>query len=92
MAQPNNHERPELNNRSSSLEKGALKVLIVEDNLVNQRVLQKQLNNLGCVTHVANHGGEALEMLKKSRFWSGQETIGIELSVVLMDLEMPVME
>lgn len=46
-----------------------LKVLIVEDNLVNQKVLQRQLNNHGITTHVANHGGEALEILKRSTYW-----------------------
>ncbi|KAF9869623.1 hsp90-like protein [Colletotrichum karsti] len=69
-----------------------LDVLIVEDNIVNQRVLQKQLKNCGNNTHVANHGGEALDQLKRSRFWSGNEAQGFDLSVILMDLEMPVMD
>ncbi|WYZ44371.1 hypothetical protein EsH8_VII_000807 [Colletotrichum jinshuiense] len=67
-------------------------VLIVEDNIVNQRVLRKQLQNCGNNTHVANHGGEALDQLKKSRFWAGKEADGFDLSVILMDLEMPVMD
>ncbi|KAI1328996.1 hypothetical protein F5Y16DRAFT_139350 [Xylariaceae sp. FL0255] len=67
-------------------------VLIVEDNLVNQRVLQRSLRNVGNNTKVANHGGEALEVLKKSRFWQGKESSGEEISVILMDLEMPVMD
>jgi CheY-like chemotaxis protein len=45
-------------------------VLVVEDNLVNQRVLAKQLRNLGCVVSVANHGREALEFLEKTKFWN----------------------
>ena len=69
-----------------------LKVLIVEDNLVNQRVLQKQLKNIGFTVGVANHGGEALEVLKSSNFWTGKETDGDELAVILMDLEMPIMD
>ncbi|KAK5113924.1 hypothetical protein LTR62_003047 [Meristemomyces frigidus] len=69
------------------------KVLIVEDNLVNQRVLQKQLKNLGTEVHVANHGGEALEKLRQSTYWAeGDRTGKIELGVVLMDQEMPVMD
>ncbi|KAI3555855.1 hsp90-like protein [Colletotrichum abscissum] len=67
-------------------------VLIVEDNIVNQRVLRKQLTSCGNTTYVANHGGEALEQLKKSRFWAGNEAEGFDLSVILMDLEMPVMD
>ncbi|KAK7743316.1 hypothetical protein SLS62_010688 [Diatrype stigma] len=67
-------------------------VLIVEDNLVNQKVLQRQLRNVGNNTKVANHGGEALDVLKDSRFWSGKEEEGDDISVILMDLEMPVMD
>lgn len=74
------------------VDRGMLQVLIVEDNLVNQRVLQKQLRNMGFATDVANHGGEALSVLKKSHFWTGNEKTGLDLTVILMDLEMPVMD
>jgi len=67
------------------------KVLIVEDNLVNQRVLQKQLKNLGTEVHLANHGGEALEKLRQSTYWAAGGG-KLELGVVLMDQEMPVMD
>ncbi|KAL7809003.1 hypothetical protein V8C44DRAFT_366491 [Trichoderma aethiopicum] len=67
-------------------------VLIVEDNIVNQKVLQRQLRNYGNNTFVANHGREALQTLEKSRFWAGQEDEGVDISVILMDLEMPVMD
>jgi signal transduction histidine kinase len=83
--------QPESNRATSGLQL-PLDVLIVEDNLVNQKVLQKQLRNQGCTTHVANHGGEALDILKTSRFWKGNEGTGIHISVILMDLEMPVMD
>ncbi|OCL02455.1 hypothetical protein AOQ84DRAFT_182167 [Glonium stellatum] len=71
-----------------------LHVLVVEDNLVNQRVLAKQLRNLGCVVHVANHGGEALDFLQKTTHWNDAKSRveGQELSVILMDWEMPVMD
>jgi len=86
-------------------------ILIVEDNLVNQKVLQKQLHISGNRTHVANHGGEALRVLRQSRFWDEEKaamdesvqktrlaTIGTDkenkrnISIILMDLEMPVMD
>lgn len=67
-------------------------VLIVEDNIVNQKVLQRQLRSWGNNTFVANHGKEALQTLQKSRFWAGQEAEGMDISVILMDLEMPVMD
>jgi CheY-like chemotaxis protein len=68
------------------LDRGSSQVLIVEDNLVNQRVLQKQLRNMGFATEVTNHGGEALNMLNQSHFWLGN------LTIILMDLEMPIMD
>jgi signal transduction histidine kinase len=75
------------------------KVLIVEDNIVNQRVLQRQLRNLGIEVHLANHGREALQKLEQSTYWldsSGAQPADgkekLELGVVLMDQEMPVMD
>lgn len=59
-------------------------VLVVEDNLVNQKVLSKQLKGAGCIVSVANHGGEALDFLEKSHFCKDG---GEALNVVLMDLE-----
>lgn len=69
-----------------------LRILIVEDNLVNQKVLQKQLKHLGCETSVANHGVEALERLRASWFWAEGGADAVKLDVVLMDQEMPVMD
>lgn len=71
---------------------GAKHVLVVEDNLVNQKVLSKQLRMAGCIVSVANHGQEALDFLATTRFWAGRELNGAELSLILMDLEMPVMD
>ncbi|KAI9837003.1 MAG: hypothetical protein M1819_000652 [Sarea resinae] len=71
-----------------------LTVLIVEDNLVNQRVFQRQLRNVGWVVRVANHGEEALEQVKNSRLWIGRENERHlrDFGMILMDLEMPVMD
>ena len=91
-AQPGPAVRARPSRGQSFENKGSLKVLIVEDNLVNQKVLSKQLRNLGCIVHVANHGGECIDFLQQSRFWLGHETDGSDLSVILMDLEMPVMD
>lgn len=82
---------PELPFRPA-LDYSKLRILIVEDNLVNQRVLQKQLRNAGFVVDVANHGGEALDILRLSKFWSGKEVDGADLAIILMDLEMPIMD
>ncbi|KAH0416122.1 putative histidine kinase HHK19p, partial [Aureobasidium melanogenum] len=71
-----------------------ISVLIVEDNAVNQRVLQRSLKVKGYVTYVANHGQEALDFLRTTKLWKGNETspTAPEIDVVLMDVEMPVMD
>ncbi|KAF1851422.1 uncharacterized protein K460DRAFT_272704 [Cucurbitaria berberidis CBS 394.84] len=78
--------------KEAERKKTGLTVLIVEDNLVNQKVLQRQLQNHGITTKVANHGGEALEILKASTYWRDSPPNAIEIGVVLMDKEMPVMD
>ncbi|ORX86570.1 hypothetical protein K493DRAFT_291249 [Basidiobolus meristosporus CBS 931.73] len=55
-------------------------VLVVEDNLINQRVLKRQLELAGFSVGVAKHGAEALEVMRK-----------VDYHLILMDLEMPVM-
>ncbi|KAJ3145311.1 hypothetical protein HDU89_007168 [Geranomyces variabilis] len=57
-----------------------LKVLIIEDNIINQKVLRKQLDKEGVTTEVANNGLEAVEQFKKGKF-----------DVIVCDVEMPVM-
>lgn len=71
-----------------------LRVLIVEDNLINQKVLAGQLRKIGCVVSVANHGREAIEYIKKSTYYTQHEdsSTAIDIDVVLMDLEMPIMD
>ncbi len=69
-----------------------LSILVVEDNLVNQKVLCKQLRNYGYAVYAANHGGEALTFLEETKYWKANEKDGKDLSVILMDTEMPVMD
>ncbi|KAF6225924.1 hypothetical protein HO173_012696 [Letharia columbiana] len=78
----------------SSQNKGdseSFQVLLVEDNLVNQKVLCKQLQKAGCTVHVANHGQEALDFMQSSNLWTNNPG-GKAVDVVLMDLEMPIMD
>jgi CheY-like chemotaxis protein len=60
----------------------------VEDNLVNQKVLAKQLKKAGCTISTANNGLEALAHLETTEY---RILGGTPLSVILMDLEMPEM-
>jgi PAS domain S-box-containing protein len=57
------------------------RILLVEDNAVNQRVAERVLQKLGLDVTIANHGAEALERLAEGRF-----------DAVLMDCQMPVMD
>jgi len=77
-------------NQDRDVPDSELHILIVEDNLVNQRVLAKQLRNVGTNVAVANHGGEALEYLRTTRYCKTNGE-GKELTLILMDWEMPVM-
>ncbi|EMD00575.1 hypothetical protein BAUCODRAFT_61546 [Baudoinia panamericana UAMH 10762] len=78
--------------RGAEMDQATYNILVVEDNLVNQKVLRKQLEKLGHHVEVASHGGEALSYLKTTSRWSGNTSSGMHVSVVLMDIEMPVMD
>lgn len=67
-------------------------VLLVEDNLINQQILRRQLVKLGCIVHVANHGVEALDLLEKSDHWHSCPESNLKLEIILLDWEMPVMD
>ena len=62
-------------------EQGRARILLVEDNPVNQLVAKGMLAKLGCQVQVASQGAEALECLEQDDF-----------DLVLMDCNMPVMD
>lgn len=57
------------------------RVLLVEDNLVNQMVAKQLLSAMGIDAKIAENGQQALEMVQKEDF-----------ELVLMDIQMPVMD
>jgi signal transduction histidine kinase/CheY-like chemotaxis protein len=69
----------------------AIHVLLVEDNVINQQVLRKQLQRYGCVVHTANHGVDALQKLKDMNCYNDRVKDGIPVDIILMDAQMPVM-
>ena len=61
-----------------------LKILLVEDNLINQKVAIKMLAKLGYECKLANNGEEALNII---------DNLGADyFDIVLMDMQMPVMD
>ena len=70
-----------LANPHTSPEEGRARILLVEDNPVNQLVAKGMLAKLGCQVQLATQGAEALAWLEQEDF-----------DLVLMDCNMPVMD
>jgi len=62
-----------------------MRILLVEDNEMNQQVATELLTSAGATVTIANHGGEALQLFKE-----GPQPPPFD--VVLMDLQMPEMD
>jgi len=58
-----------------------LKILLVEDNLLNQRIVTFSLKKFNHEVTIANNGFEAVQIFRKNKF-----------DVILMDIMMPVMD
>ena len=57
------------------------RVLVVEDNIVNQRVAVRMLERLGLAVDVAGNGSVALQILERQRY-----------DIIFMDCQMPIMD
>lgn len=62
-----------------ALEFKSKRVLIVEDNVVNQTVMKSIVEKLGCVANISNNGQEAVDYLKQN-----------QVDLVFMDCQMPI--
>lgn len=58
-----------------------VRVLVAEDDPINQRVARRMLGSLGCTVVVASNGQEALDLLDKATF-----------DLVFMDCQMPLLD
>ena len=79
---PRNSLQSKLSHASEALEKirGA-RILLAEDNEINQEIAVELLEDIGLVVTIANNGREAVEQVEKSTF-----------DGVLMDMQMPEMD
>ena len=70
-------------------------ILLVEDNLINQKVLKNSLLRHGFSVQVSNNGLEAIKFLKTTKCWNScnmQSETQTAVDLILMDIEMPVMD
>lgn len=58
-----------------------IKLLLVEDNVLNQKLIYLTLSKYGFKIDIANNGREALKLLEDKKY-----------DIILMDLMMPVMD
>lgn len=73
-------ENPSILSNSTAKE-SIEKVLIVEDNLINQKVLKKLLDKINIPSDIANNGLEAVALFEKNDY-----------DIIFMDLHMPEMD
>ncbi len=66
---------------SSTVELKEANILLVEDNLINQKIVILSIQKLVKNIDVANNGQEALDMFDKTKY-----------DVILMDIQMPIMD
>jgi len=59
----------------------AVRILVVEDNMINQKVVQGMLKHFGYAADFAVHGEQALEALDQNDY-----------DLIFMDVQMPVMD
>ncbi|MDD2809409.1 CHASE domain-containing protein [Rhodoferax sp.] len=60
-----------------------MRILVAEDNIVNQQIASELLEGEGALVTLANHGQHALDLVAAA---------GAVFDVVLMDMQMPVMD
>lgn len=78
-AVPNLRRNPKDNSGLDKLKNS--KVLLAEDNIVNQKVIMAYLSQLGCQSDLAENGEQVLQLIKTKDY-----------DIVLMDCQMPLMD
>jgi two-component system sensor histidine kinase/response regulator len=82
--QATEHHIQKTNSNPAKIDLNSLKgarILLAEDNLLNQQIATEILEDEGFIVEIANNGEEAVNMANQSQY-----------DVVLMDMQMPVMD
>jgi signal transduction histidine kinase/CheY-like chemotaxis protein len=85
VAGVDDHRSPVKKDQTTMYDATGIRVLLVEDNEMNQQVATELLESAGAIVTVANNGREAVKILTEG----GQAP---PLDVVFMDLQMPEMD
>ena len=70
---------------SSKQDKSITKILVAEDNPVNQKLITVLLKKEGFDVTLASNGIEVMSILRKQHYWEGQKPFDL----ILMDIQMP---
>ena len=79
--QKENNKKPVIKIEDIKTQRGRFKILLAEDNLINQKVAMRLVNDAGYYCEAVDDGREALEAVKSSNY-----------NLVLMDVQMPEMD
>ena len=74
-------KRQEVSNKPEAKIRKGSRILLVEDNEINQEIGRMLLEEYSLSVEIANHGGEAVSMVKANVY-----------DLILMDIQMPVMD
>lgn len=74
-------DKVQVKDKADERDFSGLSVLLVEDNILNQILAEKVLNNWQCKVEIAENGRFAIEKLEKDNF-----------DVILMDIQLPEMD
>lgn len=78
-AQKNSHKQKDFDDKLELF--SGIRILLVEDNAINQLVAQQMLKTLGVIVTTVGNGEEACNIVQKEKF-----------DLILMDIHMPVMD
>lgn len=81
VAQATRHESDDAQAPPPPLRLEGARILLAEDNAINQHLVQRLLEGMGATVTVVEHGGKAIEVVERQA-----------VDLVLMDLQMPVMD
>jgi len=78
---PNDSDKPkEITQIEKEDNKASLNILLVEDNVINQKIANATLKKFGYTIKIADNGKIALDMIEKEKF-----------DLIFMDVQMPIM-